>query len=640
MKHLYRNILCILLILVALSGILLMCLHLNGFLDDNLNIISKSISNGESTIYDLSKPDLKKEVMTVDSDYNGLIYLRNESGADFNPDSGSITDAKDYKGDYSYNPLGYYARKNKESGSKAYSLTIKSHKKSENMLIPNYSYQGLDSEYKRTASDFRVRATMEKDVPYDFDFYPEVDTDSFNSVELPADVLQDELDYREYVHSNYTHLVKNYNEKDANKVKQEEQLREEVLGIIKEKGLDINSSSFVEDVHDYFMKNYEYNLKGMDPVAPKGEKDIILYFLKNSTKGCCNNFASASLYLYRAAGIPTRFVTGYLAMGAMPVNGKYHYSVTAMYCHAWNEVYIDGAGWKRVDNTASRMDLSDINLDDYQGIISNVTNPDISIPDISIPDTSKPSDSSSDEKEDKYKIQATLHNIQVTYDGIDHEFDEKDFNEYFKIDSYEDPYTGSIVDNNDQAATFVLGNTYGYKFTYKFKKKKSQNHIDATDIDNDIPPYHFVCEIHVVNKFEDNCDDEFEFEIYNENETKSIGGLEKTKSSICIAVVNKADVKMTYGRVVSLDFNSDGEYINGNDISDIVVYNSNFKIDVTCKVILKSSLKLSDFDENHKYKVTEFKEITFYDSTKNIDITKNLNIDTSDFVITLDEFIL
>jgi len=71
-------------------------------------------------------------------------------------------------------------------------------------------------------------------------------------------------------------------------------------------------------------------------------------FLFSTRRGFCEHYSSAFTYLMRAAGIPSRVVTGYQG-GEM--NGDYMI-VRQSDAHAWSEVWIDGT-WQRFDPTAA-----------------------------------------------------------------------------------------------------------------------------------------------------------------------------------------------------------------------------------------------------------------------------------------------
>ncbi len=74
-------------------------------------------------------------------------------------------------------------------------------------------------------------------------------------------------------------------------------------------------------------------------------------FLFETRRGFCEHYASAFVFLMRAAGVPARVVTGYQG-GEMNPLGDY-LIVRQSEAHAWAEVWLEGQGWRRVDPTAA-----------------------------------------------------------------------------------------------------------------------------------------------------------------------------------------------------------------------------------------------------------------------------------------------
>lgn len=74
-------------------------------------------------------------------------------------------------------------------------------------------------------------------------------------------------------------------------------------------------------------------------------------FLFASKQGFCEHYASAFVFLMRAANVPARVVTGYLG-GELNDVGNY-YIVRQSDAHAWAEVWLAEQGWVRVDPTAA-----------------------------------------------------------------------------------------------------------------------------------------------------------------------------------------------------------------------------------------------------------------------------------------------
>lgn len=88
-----------------------------------------------------------------------------------------------------------------------------------------------------------------------------------------------------------------------------------------------------------------YDLK--TPRMPAAGTDFARWFLEESKSGYCVHFATAATVLLRAAGVPCRYVTGYL------VDARADQTVTVQQknAHAWVECYIDGTGWIPLEPT-------------------------------------------------------------------------------------------------------------------------------------------------------------------------------------------------------------------------------------------------------------------------------------------------
>jgi protein-glutamine gamma-glutamyltransferase len=84
--------------------------------------------------------------------------------------------------------------------------------------------------------------------------------------------------------------------------------------------------------------------------APLGAEPVD-EFLFGTREGFCEHYASAFAVLMRAAGIPARVVVGYQG-GEFNSYGGY-LLVRQSSAHAWNEVWLAGSGWTRVDPTAA-----------------------------------------------------------------------------------------------------------------------------------------------------------------------------------------------------------------------------------------------------------------------------------------------
>ncbi len=102
-------------------------------------------------------------------------------------------------------------------------------------------------------------------------------------------------------------------------------------------------------IMNYLKKYYRYSLT---PVTPPENLDFVTYFLYVKKEGYCTYFASAMTVMCRIAGLPARYVEGFLAQ---PTSDGFAY-VTGYDAHAWTEVYFEGFGWVPFDPTPNQHD--------------------------------------------------------------------------------------------------------------------------------------------------------------------------------------------------------------------------------------------------------------------------------------------
>ncbi len=104
---------------------------------------------------------------------------------------------------------------------------------------------------------------------------------------------------------------------------------------------------FVQAVLRHFREeNFAYTLE-----PPLLGRDSVDEFLFDTRSGFCEHYASAFAVLMRALDIPARVVTGYHGGELNPVDG--FVTVRQADAHAWNEVWLEGRGWVRVDPTGA-----------------------------------------------------------------------------------------------------------------------------------------------------------------------------------------------------------------------------------------------------------------------------------------------
>ena len=96
---------------------------------------------------------------------------------------------------------------------------------------------------------------------------------------------------------------------------------------------------------DFFQQGFAYSLdlkREKHDYTPMGE------FLLHTRSGHCEYFATATVLLLRAAGLPTRYATGYAVQEFSPLENRF--IVRSRHAHAWALVYVDGV-WHDFDTT-------------------------------------------------------------------------------------------------------------------------------------------------------------------------------------------------------------------------------------------------------------------------------------------------
>lgn len=98
-------------------------------------------------------------------------------------------------------------------------------------------------------------------------------------------------------------------------------------------------------IERYFATDFRYALPGA--TGAPWRKTLADFLLRDRT-GHCEYFATATVLLARAAGIPARYEVGYLVQEYSPWERAW--IARARHRHAWASVFVDG-GWRIVDST-------------------------------------------------------------------------------------------------------------------------------------------------------------------------------------------------------------------------------------------------------------------------------------------------
>jgi len=166
-----------------------------------------------------------------------------------------------------------------------------------------------------------------------------------------------ESQYRKYVYDAYTYLPQNSLEEIKDEGKKH---------LVK---TEAQKQDYINQVIQMLATDYKYSLN--PGKVPEG-KDFVEYFLYESKEGYCTYFATAATLMFRAAGIPARYVEGYTVFDSNIKNGvkssnfyfktingeliknmysEYTITVKDSNAHAWVEGYEDGYGWVPIEVT-------------------------------------------------------------------------------------------------------------------------------------------------------------------------------------------------------------------------------------------------------------------------------------------------
>ncbi|MGH8631307.1 MAG: transglutaminase-like domain-containing protein, partial [Burkholderiales bacterium] len=114
--------------------------------------------------------------------------------------------------------------------------------------------------------------------------------------------------------------------------------------------LDLNGkepSYVMEAVRDFFLNGFTYSLT-LQHRYPRGK--YLAEFLFSTRSGHCEFFATSTVLLLRAAGVPARYAVGFAVDEYSPLEGQY--VARARHAHSWALAYVDGA-WQVLDTTPS-----------------------------------------------------------------------------------------------------------------------------------------------------------------------------------------------------------------------------------------------------------------------------------------------
>ena len=103
----------------------------------------------------------------------------------------------------------------------------------------------------------------------------------------------------------------------------------------------------MQAVERFFRMNFTYELAFLTHLPPR--TNLLTYFLLNRPAAHCEYFATASVVLLRLAGVPSRYITGFVCE-EKNFYGNY-WIARNRDAHAWVEAWDDERGWVIVEST-------------------------------------------------------------------------------------------------------------------------------------------------------------------------------------------------------------------------------------------------------------------------------------------------
>ena len=280
-------------------------------------------------------PNPDTTTFSIVSDKAGLIYLRDRSYGDYLGTGWEY--GEPYDGNKTINPSMILSKVLEDNSYAVVGNVEINIDANLPYLIPYYSTNLYESI--STLDDTHI-SYAHGNSPYNIEYYRyqyNLENLSLNDANYQAF----EEDYYEYVLDTYL-KISDSKKKDLQR-----------LG--KLNGIEISDDKLIYLIACFVHDNYTY---GINP-GRVNQEDIVDYFWKTSGIGTCQDFASMATLMYRAYGVPARFVTGFVVNVEDGEIGN-TIDVKQTNAHAWVEVYIQGMGWVNVEVTNSMpMNISD-----------------------------------------------------------------------------------------------------------------------------------------------------------------------------------------------------------------------------------------------------------------------------------------
>ena len=171
---------------------------------------------------------------------------------------------------------------------------------------------------------------------------------------IPSALTADEAAYRNFVYENYLDIPTDFPVTEIFNQNYYEYITAEEIQTGKSTLDEMTVfSRKLYYIKEWLRDNCTYSLT-TEPLA-RGE-DFVNHFIEHK-EGSCSHFASTAALMCRYAGIPARYVEGYIITpydieSDEPMGSTITVDVKDSHGHAWVEIYIDGYGWYPMEFTS------------------------------------------------------------------------------------------------------------------------------------------------------------------------------------------------------------------------------------------------------------------------------------------------
>lgn len=315
------------------------------------------LPHGDLTLSAKIDPE-KDLILTVNAEraLDGPYYFRAYCGENFHDGKWSVTGGGKGLRSLDKKHLSYFftGELSRASGKTAVPVTV--------------TYGSAPTQYcylpYETAPEKAPRMNVRDTIPlngngssrYSFSLYPAVtfagQASRMSASEVP-ELAKAEEAYREYARENYLSVDSSL-EQDLDLAGWTRYGLQETDAVTYDR-----ASEVLKDVNRYF-RNYDLTRRNNDEKDRKKEpykigltdteKKEPLQAFRKSRRGYDIHFATLGTLLFREAGIPARYMEGYLLRKDDLVKGETSlYEIRQENSHAWVEIYLDGQGWTPVE---------------------------------------------------------------------------------------------------------------------------------------------------------------------------------------------------------------------------------------------------------------------------------------------------